>query len=231
MQDLMCKLVSAIIGRRLTSVLTGNKERPGVGLEDQNGFMPGRGTTDGSFCVRTVLLKRREHRQHTWAVFVDLVKAFDSVPRDGLMRILAHFGIPPHLCSLILKLHTNNTLKMEVGGDDTIIRNTTSVKQGDVMAPILFLFVIQACLEAIGADNWPGSKLLFRTKQVGGQVSGMKWSAVGDLVEFWTSLYADDGAFFFDSREELIAGTQAMGTMMRRFGLEMHSGVGYCTDV
>lgn len=49
-------------------------------------------------------------------------------------------------------------------------------------------------------------------------------------MNFWTSLYADDGAFFFETRADMIAGTQAMGSMMRRFGLEMHTGVGFCTN-
>ena len=33
-------------------------------------------------CIRQALKKRREHGQESWVLFVDLVKAFDSVPRD-----------------------------------------------------------------------------------------------------------------------------------------------------
>ena len=57
LQDVLCKLVSAIIGRRLTSVLMRE------GLEEQCGFMPKRGTADGSFVARVALKKRREHNK------------------------------------------------------------------------------------------------------------------------------------------------------------------------
>ena len=52
------------------------------GLEMQNGFTPGRGTVDGSFCVRTLLKKRKEHGLETYGYFLDLVKAFDTVPPE-----------------------------------------------------------------------------------------------------------------------------------------------------
>ena len=36
--------------------------------------------------------KRREHGKESWVLFVDLVKAFDLVPRDVLFTVLAKFG-------------------------------------------------------------------------------------------------------------------------------------------
>ncbi len=54
------------------------------GLEEQNGFMRQRGCCDGIFTVKLTLQKRHEHGLGTWAVSFDLVKAFDSVPKDDL---------------------------------------------------------------------------------------------------------------------------------------------------
>ena len=51
-----------------------------VAPEEQNGFRPRRSTVDGSFTVNMILRKRREHNMETWALFIDLVKAFDTVP-------------------------------------------------------------------------------------------------------------------------------------------------------
>jgi hypothetical protein len=64
-----------------------------IGIEEQNGFSSGRGCADGSFFIRQALKKRREHGQESWVLFVDLAKAFDSVPRDVLWEVLAKMGV------------------------------------------------------------------------------------------------------------------------------------------
>ena len=59
-------------------------------LEEQKGFMRQRGCCDGT--VKMALQKRDEHGLSTWGVFIDLVKAFDSVSREGLFIVLKKFG-------------------------------------------------------------------------------------------------------------------------------------------
>ena len=65
-----------------------------------------RSCCDRIFTVKLALQKRHEHGLGTWAVFIDLVKAFDSVPRDGLSVVLDIFGITPKMKSLIMKIHS-----------------------------------------------------------------------------------------------------------------------------
>ena len=52
--------------------------------EPQSGFRPGRGCGDAVFTVKLAMKKRREHCNETWIIFLDLVKAFDRVPRNLL---------------------------------------------------------------------------------------------------------------------------------------------------
>ncbi|NBO66980.1 MAG: hypothetical protein EBU88_19410 [Acidobacteria bacterium] len=100
------KLVSSIISSRIKKHIL-MKE----GLKEQNGFMPHRGCRDGIFSLKLALQKRREHGLGTWAVFVDLVKAFDSVPRETLYRVLEKFGIPPKMKRIIVNLHSDLIVK------------------------------------------------------------------------------------------------------------------------
>ena len=44
------------------------------------GFMPGKGTTDAMFALRMLMEKYREGQRELHYVFVDLEKAYDSVP-------------------------------------------------------------------------------------------------------------------------------------------------------
>ena len=49
---------------------------------------------DAIFTVKLALQKRHEYNLGTWAVFIYLIKAFDSVPRYGLYAVLEKFGMP-----------------------------------------------------------------------------------------------------------------------------------------
>ena len=221
--DAASKIISMVINNRLQQLL---KEE---GIEEQNGFSGGRGCADGSFCIRQALKKRREHGQESWVLFVDLVKAFDSVPRDVLFTVLAKFGVPPHLLRVIKRTNADLQVAFELGSEPVAVPCTVGVKQGCPLSPTLFLFVMQACLETLEKAMPEDSKLQFQTDtrvgERGGKVSGTDWTNQGEFTfSFWASLYADDAAIPLASRAALLAATNATYDHLRKFGLLMHVG-------
>ena len=50
----------------------------------QCGVRTGRGCVDMIFCVRQLIEKAIEHNTKIFLLFVDLCKAYDSVPRQAL---------------------------------------------------------------------------------------------------------------------------------------------------
>jgi hypothetical protein len=71
-----------------------------------------------------------------------------------LWKILVKYGIPDTLISMIVKLYMNITINMNVGKTNVSFESTSGVKQGDNLAPVLFLFVIQAVIDMMEED-WP----------------------------------------------------------------------------
>ena len=67
---------------------------------EQSGFTPKRSTIDRILDIRILTERRREFRQGLLAAYVDLCKAFESVNRDALWRILGLRGVPPHFTAL-----------------------------------------------------------------------------------------------------------------------------------
>jgi hypothetical protein len=86
----------------------------------------------------------REHNQESWVLFVDLVKAYDTVNREMLWKILKILGVPDNLIEVLQKLYTDVTINLRVGEKLEQFLSTSGVKQSDNLAPILFIFVIHA---------------------------------------------------------------------------------------
>ena len=49
-------------------------------------------------------------------LFIDLVKAFDRVPRELLWDVLRKFGVPPKIVDLLIALHKSVIVKFEIDG-------------------------------------------------------------------------------------------------------------------
>ena len=76
--------------------------------DSQCRFRSNRRTVDIFFVLRQIQEKCREQNMGLYAVFVDLTKAFDTVSRDGLWKILARLGCPrpsPQFLTILRQLH------------------------------------------------------------------------------------------------------------------------------
>jgi len=64
---------------------------------DQHGFRRNRSTIDHIFCSRQILEKIWEYNEEVHQLLIDFKKAYDSVRREVLYKILIEFGIPRKL--------------------------------------------------------------------------------------------------------------------------------------
>ena len=79
--------------------------------------------------------------------FIDFKKAFDSIHRGKMMRILRAYGIPPNLLKAIEKMYTNTMAKVvSPDGETDMFEITAGVLQGDTLAPFLFIIVLDYAL-------------------------------------------------------------------------------------
>ena len=57
----------------------------------------------------------KQHNMSLYVLFVDLVKAYDSVNRELLWEILKIYGVPLELVNIIIELHNNVHYLITVG--------------------------------------------------------------------------------------------------------------------
>ena len=106
--------------------------------DHQCSFRRNRSTIDHIFCIRRILEKKWDYNEEVHQLFIDFKKAYDSVRREVLYKILIEFGIPRKLVSLIKMSLTETYSRVRVGKgvfDEFPFRN--GLKQGDALSPLL----------------------------------------------------------------------------------------------
>ena len=79
--------------------------------DSQCGFRRGRGCVDMIFCARQMIEKAVEGNTKIFMLFIDLQKAYDSVPCQALWHVLESYGIPKSMLQIIRSLHDGMKLK------------------------------------------------------------------------------------------------------------------------
>ena len=89
----------------------------------------------------------RKFNKEVTICFVDFRKAFDSINRDLMFKILQLYGIPSKIIEAIRALYINTTATIiSPDGETDAFEVMAGVLQGDTLAPFLFLVVLDNVL-------------------------------------------------------------------------------------
>ena len=170
--------------------------------EEQCGFRSERSTIDLIFAARQIQEKCRERCQPLYALFVDISKAFDTVDRQALWKVLGKFGCPSKFTNLIKCFHEGMKARVQSSGSTSGSFDVVSgVKQGCVLAPALFNLYLTAILIVAFSDCDTGVRMEYRTD--GGLLNIRRFGAKTKVYEtiIRCLLYADDCALFAHSEK------------------------------
>ena len=115
------------------------------------------------FTARQLQEKCQEQNVDLYMTFVDLTKAFDTVSRDGLWKIMAKFGCPPRFIAMVRQFHDGMQARVQNDGEfSEPFEVTNGVKQGCVLAPTLFSMMFSAMLMDALQDSNTGFPIRYR---------------------------------------------------------------------
>ena len=98
-----------------------------------------------------------------YMTFVDLTKAFDTVSRDGLCKIMSKFGCPPRFKALVRQFHDDTQARVQNDGEfSDPFEVTNGIKQGSVLALTLFSMMFSAMLMDAFQDSDTGFPIRYR---------------------------------------------------------------------
>ena len=137
MLDVVGKVVARVLQERLQEL--GEVELP----EAQCGFRKGRSCMDMIFAVRQLVEKSWEHEAKLFLTFVDLKKAYDSVPRAALWIALKKLGVPDNTIQLIRSFHQGMKATIRLEGKLTEEFDVDNgLQQGCCLAPVCSIFTV-----------------------------------------------------------------------------------------
>ena len=219
--SLLC-IAGKILARLMLNRLIKHIENIGLIPESQCGFRPFRGTNDMVFALRQLQEKCSLHGQDLYLLFIDLTKAFDTVNREGLWRILEKTGCPKHFVRIISSFHDNMKASVREGSEKSPLFDVTSgTKQGCVLAPTLFSIFFSMMLLVAFKDTRDGVDIKSRCDVGLCSVKTQHFNAFTrvTLSTIRDLLFADDCALAAPSLEALQRLCDCFAAAARRFGL------------
>lgn len=211
------KVLSRIIYNRLYPLIDN------VLRDTQCGFRYGRSTTDMVFTARQLIEKALEQNTSLCAAFIDITKAFDSVDRGMLLKILEKVECPPNILSILKSLHDGTTASVRIENTKTPpFQINTGVKQGCVLAPLLFILYMQAVMENVYEKNIGGITIRFREDFNLFNRRNLKATTKTKEIEIIDLMFADDCALIARTPRQLQELLNIFAQEADRFGLKVN---------
>jgi hypothetical protein len=226
------KVMAKIIAVRLAEYC----ERVGCLPEAQCGFRRGRGTRDMVFVARLLQEEAKRQGVPLYWCFVDLMKAYDTVPREGMWLVLERFGVPEGLIKVIRSFHDGMEAAVKLNG---VLSGRFAVlqglRQGCVMSPVLFNMYFAALISEVEKrfSQWKAARV--RAGGSGGVIEvsyrlevdplrpflGGLYCENAGIQELWKLLFADDAALVTLDAEALQALVDCFYSVALKFGLKV----------
>jgi hypothetical protein len=122
--------------------------------DQQTGFRKERSCTDKIATLRIIIEQSQEWNASLYINFIDFEKAYDSLDRETLWKLLRHYGIPEKMVNIIKNSYEGMTCKIVHEGQLTeTFEVETGVRQGCLLSPIIFLIAIDWVMKTATANS------------------------------------------------------------------------------
>ena len=138
---IIAKMVNSMILNRIRDAIDPHLR------DNQNGFRKGRSTVGQILALRRIIEEVKKNNLTAVLCFIDFKKAFDSIHRAVMVKILRAYGVPPNLLRAIETMYRDTRAKVVTpDGETEEFEIHAGVLQGDTLAPFLFVVALDYAL-------------------------------------------------------------------------------------
>ena len=186
-------------------ILNRMKDKVDMQLRDQQaGFRQNRSCTDQIATLRIIVEQSIEWNSSLYINFIDYEKAFDSLDRQTLWKLLRHYGVPGKLVRIIQSSYEEMTCRVVHEGRLTdSFTVETGVRQGCLLSPLLFILAIDWIME----------------KSTDKKRNGIQWTLWEQLNDLD---FADDIALLSHNQQQMQEKTKDVATFSAQLGLNIN---------
>ena len=194
------KIFCRIILDRIQSALDSQLRK------EQAGFRQDKSCTDQIATLRIIIEQCVEWQTPLYVNFVDFEKAFDSLDREVLWKLLGQYGLPSKIISLIKNMYQDFSGRVISKGNlSNTFAITTGVRQGCLLSPLIFLIAIDWIMRRTTKD----------------QRTGIQWTLLTQLEDLD---FADDLALVSENHTHMQQKTDRLQTNSEQLGLKINTG-------
>ena len=151
--------------------------------EEQAGFRKGYATVDNAFIQQSLIRNCLDRKRKLYVAFIDYKKVFDSINRNALWKILEQNGIDGKMLAVLKSIFNEvvSCVRSDIG-TTKYFNCWKGLKQGCILSPIVFSYIIQVVTNEVCRRGGHGIQLH------------------PDIIELSILLFADDIILIADMR-------------------------------
>ncbi len=176
--------------------------------DQQFGFCSGVGTEDAALCLQSLAgVCTRAKGFPLFANFIDLQRAFPSMLRSQILRVLHEIGVPFELVRAFAATFSGNSCRLKIG--DLLTRafiSNRGTKEGGINSPKIFNTVYATALKKLNVSEFPTS--------------------VDDVVQsdVYYLVFADDLVLLSGNLTRLEDVSNQLSLVLEPLGMKLNSG-------
>ncbi len=155
LQSCLGKMLSRLLAVRLANIFA----RHPILNPSQRGFVNGGSTHK---CIDELLDAwkwSRDHKEPLYTLFYDIKQAYDSVETDVLLRSLRRLHLPSSFVALVADSLTGLSSHVRtLYGDSRSFQVKRSLRQGDPLAPLLFVILVDPLHDGLHSNPFTGEQ-------------------------------------------------------------------------